>query len=79
MWNLNYDTNELIYKTETDLQTQKANFCLAKGRGGGRESQEFGINRRPLLYIKQINKDLPCRTGDHIQYSVISHKGKDCD
>ena len=21
MWNLKYDTNELIYKTETDLQT----------------------------------------------------------
>ena len=23
MWNLKYDTNELIYKTETDSQTQR--------------------------------------------------------
>jgi len=23
MWNLNYDTNELIYETETDSQTQR--------------------------------------------------------
>ena len=72
MWNLKYDTNELIYKTESKL-------LLSKGRGGGRESQEFGINRRPLLYIKQINKDLPYSTGDHTQYTVISCKGKDCD
>ena len=26
MWNLNCDTNELIYKTETDSQTQKRNL-----------------------------------------------------
>ena len=28
------DTNELIYKTETDLQTQKTNLQLPKGKGG---------------------------------------------
>ena len=28
MWNLKYDTNELIYKTETDSQTQKTNLRL---------------------------------------------------
>ena len=26
MWNLKYDTNELIYKTETDSQTWKTNL-----------------------------------------------------
>ena len=33
MWNLNYDTNELIYKTETDSQTSKTNLQLPKGKG----------------------------------------------
>ena len=28
MWNLKQDTNEFIYKTEADSQTQKANLCL---------------------------------------------------
>ena len=34
MWNffLN-DTNELIYKTEIDPQTQKTNLWLPKGKG----------------------------------------------
>ena len=31
------NTRELIYKTETDLQTSKANFWLPKGKGGGRD------------------------------------------
>ena len=33
MWNLKYDTNELIYKTETDSQTWKTNLWLPKGKG----------------------------------------------
>ena len=33
MWNLKNDTNELIYKTETDSQTQKTNLWLPKGKG----------------------------------------------
>ena len=28
--NLKYDTNEFIYKTETDSQTQETNFRLPK-------------------------------------------------
>ena len=35
MQNLKYDTNELIYKTETDPQAQKTNFWLPKGKAGG--------------------------------------------
>ena len=31
---LKSDTNELIYKTEIDLQTQKTNLCLPKGKNG---------------------------------------------
>ena len=32
MWNLKNDTNELIYKTETDSQTSKTNLWLPKGK-----------------------------------------------
>ena len=35
MQNLKYDTNELIYKTETDSQTWKTNLWLPKGKGNG--------------------------------------------
>ena len=31
MWNLNYDTKELIDKTERDLQIQKTKFTVTKG------------------------------------------------
>ena len=33
MLNLKYDTNELIYKVETDSQTQKTDLQLANGKG----------------------------------------------
>ena len=35
MWNLKYDTNELIYETETDAQTERADLWLPRGRGAG--------------------------------------------
>ena len=34
MWNLKNDTNELIYQTDTDSQTQRMNLWLPKGKGG---------------------------------------------
>ena len=34
MWTLKYDTNELIYKTETDSQTRKTKLWLPKGKVG---------------------------------------------
>ena len=33
MWNLKYETNELIYKTETDSQTQRTDLWLPRVRG----------------------------------------------
>ena len=33
MWNLKNDTNELIYKIETDSQTSKTYSWLPKGKG----------------------------------------------
>ena len=35
MRTLKYDTNEVIYKTEIDSQTQKTNLWLPKGKGHG--------------------------------------------
>ena len=32
------DKNEIIYKTETDSQTQKTNLCLPKRKGMGEKS-----------------------------------------
>ena len=79
MWNLKYDTNELIQKTEIDSQTQKTNLWLPKGTGGvGGINQEFGISRCKLLYMKQINnKVLPYSTGNYTQYLVINYNGKE--
>ena len=80
MWNLKYDTNELIYKTEIDSQTQKTNLWLPKRKGGGgRINSEFGINRYTLLFIKQINKDLLYSTGNYIQYLVITYNGQESE
>ena len=49
MWSLKNDTNELIYKT--DSQREKTNLWLPKGKGG-RINLEFGVKRYILLYIK---------------------------
>ena len=35
MWNLKYGTNELMYKRETDSQTQKTDLWLPRERGEG--------------------------------------------
>ena len=43
MWNLKYDTNEVIYKTETDSQTQKTNLWLPKGKGGEGYIRSLGL------------------------------------
>ena len=72
--------NELIYKVETASQTWKANLWLSKGKGGGGDNQEFGINIYTLLHIKQIiNRDLMYSTGNSTQYSVITYMGKESE
>ena len=56
MWNLKYVINELIYKTETDSQTQRTYLWLPRGvRGGGGKDWEFEISRCKLLYIGWIS------------------------
>ena len=46
-WNLKYDTDELIYKTETGTQT----YGYQREKGGG-INLEFGISKYKLLFIK---------------------------
>ena len=52
---------------------------VAKGDGvRGRMDWEFGISRCKPLYIEWINsKVLLYSTGNHIQYPVINHNGKE--
>ena len=69
MWDLKRtDTNELIYKTARDSQTQRTKLYLL-WVGGGRMGEgivrEFGMDMYTLLYIKWItNKDLLYSTGN---------------
>ena len=58
MWNLKQcGINGFIYKTEIDLQTQKINLWLQKGKGG-RINQEFRINQT-YSAIYKIDKQSP--------------------
>ena len=79
MWNLKYDTNELIYETETGSQTQKTDRRLPGERGfrGGKDC-EAGVSRCKLLYRVWINnKVLLDSTENYIQYTVINRNGKE--
>ena len=70
MWNLKYDTNELIYETETDLWLPRPE------REWRQMNWELGISRWKLLYIEWANsKILLSSTMNCIQYPVINHCG----
>ena len=78
MWNLKYDTNEPIYETETESQTENR-LVVAKGEevGGGMQ-WEIGVSRWKLLYTGWINnKVLLYSTENYIQYSMINHNKKE--
>ena len=49
---LKNDTNELIYKTETDSQTSQTCLQLPKGKRGLQGDEQFGINIHTQLYAK---------------------------
>ena len=65
MWDLKYDTNELTYKTE--IESQRTDLWLPRGRGQWGMDWEFGISRCKRLYIEWINnKVLLYSTGYNI-------------
>ena len=78
MYNVKYETNELICKTNrfTDIKNR---FVIAKGaKGGEGKDWEFGVSRCKLLYARWINnKVLLYSTGKYIQYPVINCNGKE--
>ena len=43
MQNLKYETNELVYKTETERQTPKTNIWLSKGGAGVGQINTLGL------------------------------------
>ena len=67
MWNLKYDTNELIYDIKRDSQTKRTDLWLPTGMGcGGGMDSEFGVSRCKLLYREWINnKVLLYSTGNY--------------
>ena len=77
MWNLKYNVNEAVYKTETDRDAE--NRCVVAAVGHGRRTEwEFTISRCKLLYIGWKNNEvLQYNTGNHTQYSVIHHCEKE--
>ena len=78
MWNLKYDTNEPVYKTEL-ARRHREQTCGCQGGGGrGGMDWELEIHRRKLLYREWVNnKVLLHSTGNYIQYPVINHHGKE--
>ena len=52
--------------------------CQREGRVGGGMNWEFGVSRCKLVYTGWINnKVLLYHMGNHIQYPVINHNGKE--
>ena len=68
------DTNELIYKTETDSQTQRTNLLVTTGGGGGEGIvREFEIDLYILLCLKWIaNNDLLYGIGNFVPFYVVA-------
>jgi len=69
------DTNELIYETEADSQTENR-LVVAKGEVG-REGCVGSLGLCKVVYISwRDNKVLLFSTGNYIQYPVINYIGK---
>ena len=76
MQNLEYDTKEPIYKTETD--SQRTDFWLPRGSEGEGWTVSLGLVDANDLYLKWINnKVLIYSTGNYIQHPVINCNGKE--
>ena len=73
MWNLKYNTNELMKQKQTHRHREQ----LPWGRSQGRDGLVVGISRYKVVYAGWINNNvLLYSTGNYIQYPVINHNGK---
>ena len=64
LWNLKYNTNKLIYKTETGTHRKQTCSCQ-----GGRMDWESGTSRCKSIGWTD-NKVLSYSTGNYIQYPI---------
>ena len=65
----------MIYKTETDSDTEKKLIATRESRRG--INLEVEINIDTLLSVKQINsKDLVYSTGSYTRYLIVTHNGR---
>ena len=71
MGNLQNNTNQYIYKTQTHSRENKA--VVTKGvKKRGETNQGCGIGRYKLILMPQIgNKNIPHSTGDYIHYLTV--------
>ena len=72
MWNLikkNKDTNELIYKTETDLQILRTNLWLPKGECG--INQELGMNTHTHTHTHTTIYKIDNQEGPTVQHREL--------
>ena len=58
MFNLNYGTNEPIYKTEIDSHIWRTDLCLSRRWGGSGLDWESGVNRCKLFYLDWISNGI---------------------
>ena len=78
MWNLKYDTNELIQETNRVTDTETTDLWLPRDGDGEGTEWESGVIRCMLLHIgRKDNKALLYSTESYIQCPVISHNGKE--
>ena len=70
-WRLKYDTNEFIYKTEIDSQTQKTNLRLLRGSGCGRDKLEVWDQQVQTTIYKIDKQQGP--TVQHMRTMFISY------
>ena len=69
------DTNEIIYKTHIDSQSEKTNLWLPNGK-----EREGYLRSLGPLYIKHVNnKHLWYSTETYTQYFIITYKGKESE
>ena len=67
MWNLKWDTNELIYERNRLTNIENRLMAAKEERSGGGMEWDFGVSRCKLLYIGWINsKVLLYSTGNPI-------------
>ena len=78
MWNLKYDTDEHIYRTEIVSQTWIADLWLPRFRGRGTKKEWNGLglwgNRCKLLHLEWIdNEVLLHSTENYVQSLIMEH------